>query len=87
MNPPPQEMLGAHDADGVLIALDRRQAGARVLVVEIDRGYLGLQDQLGELGELGGDDAIAVPLAQPGRHGVLERSGLEEDGPGAVLRT
>ena len=80
----PEEIAGAVLAivalpsyTGQMIALDGGPAPAQLLVVEMDREDAGPADQPGVGRDVLADDPVAVPVAQPGRRGVLERSMFE----------
>ena len=47
---PFQKVLGGEGTDRLLIALNRRQARIRKLVIQVDRGNAGVQDQVAKLG-------------------------------------
>src|SRR5262249_10840920 len=84
--PPLEHVLGGEPGDGRVVGMDLGQARVPDLVVEVDRRDAGPHDLPRALRRRGpGDDPVAVPALDPGRHLILERSLLDVHGPGTVL--
>ena len=81
------EMLGHHAADVFVVAADERSAAGEVRGAELDGGQARGGDEPGGLRAEGtGEDAVAVPVLQPGRRRGVQGAELKVGRPRAVGR-
>ena len=79
------EVLGHHAADILIIAAHERSAAGEVGGAEFNGRQARGRDQFGGLGAKGaGQDAVAVPILQPGRRRGIEGAEFEVGRPRPV---
>jgi hypothetical protein len=80
-----EEMVGDHLADAMVVHADEGQRAAEERRPQLDRGQPGGGDHVGHLlRERAGQDAVAVPVFEPGRRAGFERAQFDEAGPRTV---
>ncbi len=79
------EMFGDRGADEAVVHADVGAMAAESGGAQLDGGQAGGLDDPAHLGGEGaGENAVAIPLAQPGGWRGIERAQLEESGPRPV---
>lgn len=80
------EMLGCHDADGLVIDVHERKPGVRHHAKHIHHRKAGAAKRSSHCwSEYAGNDAVAFPSLQPRRQFLVDASSLVKQQPGLVL--